>query len=288
MGFLKNRTVIGVICILLSLVICFGITPLFNKGISQKTEIVRVTKEIKAGDEITKDMIQVVEVGGFNLPENIIRIKDNAIGKFATTDLGIGDYILNTKISEIPASENAYLYNLDGSKQAMSITIKSFSNGLSGKLQSGDIVSVIAPDYKKQGETVIPPELKYVEVISVTASSGDDANIANETLEKDERELPSTVTLLITPEQGNILAELEADSKSHLSLVYRGKPEYAKEFIDIQEEIIEELYSDETLESSSEDETPKEVSNEESAEETIDISQTNLKEEEETTQSEVD
>ena len=244
MGFLKNRTVIGVICIVLSLLICFGITPLFNKGISQKTEIVRVTKEIKAGDEITKDMIQVVEVGGFNLPDNIIRIKDNAIGKFATTDLGIGDYILNTKISEILASENAYLYNLDGSKQAMSITIKSFANGLSGKLQSGDIVSVIAPDYKKQGETVIPAELKYVEVISVTASSGYDANTGERGME-DERELPSTVTLLVSPEQGNILAELEADSKSHLSLVYRGTPENTKGFIDIQEEIIEELYQEE-------------------------------------------
>ena len=98
MSFLKNRTVVGVICIVLSLLICFGITPLFNKGISQKTEIVRVTKEIKSGDEITKDMIQVVEVGAFNLPENVIRTKETVIGKFAVSDLGIGDYILNTKL----------------------------------------------------------------------------------------------------------------------------------------------------------------------------------------------
>lgn len=32
MSFLKNRTVLGVICILLSLVICFAVTPLFNSG----------------------------------------------------------------------------------------------------------------------------------------------------------------------------------------------------------------------------------------------------------------
>ena len=244
MGFLKNRTVIGVICILLSLIISFGLTPLFNKSISQKTEIVRVTKEIKAGDEITSDKIQVIEVGGYNLPENIIRTKETVIGKFATTDLGIGDYILNTKLSDIPAAENAYLYNLDGSKQAISVTIKTFANGLSGKLQSGDIVSVIAPDYKKMGEAVIPTELKYVEVISVTASSGYDANTGEQIVE-DERELPSTVTLLVRPEQGNILAELEADAKLHLSLVYRGRPENARKFIDIQDEIIEEIYSEE-------------------------------------------
>lgn len=62
MNLLKNRTAIGVICILLSLLICFGVTPLFNKSVSQKTEIVRVAKEIKAGDEITKDMVQIAEV----------------------------------------------------------------------------------------------------------------------------------------------------------------------------------------------------------------------------------
>ncbi|SHF07800.1 pilus assembly protein CpaB [Tissierella praeacuta DSM 18095] len=253
MGFIKNRTVIGVICIMLSLIISFGLTPLFNKSVSQKTEIVRVVKEIKSGDEITNDMVQIVEVGGYNLPNNIIKTKETVIGKYAAADLGIGDYILNTKLSDIPAAENAYLYNLDGSKQAISITIKTFANGLSGKLKSGDIVSVIAPDYKKLDETVIPPELKYVEIISVTASSGYDAN-TGEQIAEDERELPSTVTLLVRQEQGNILAELEADGKLHLSLVYRGTPENARKFIEIQEEMIEEIYSEKDEEESMEDE----------------------------------
>ena len=53
MSFLKNRTVVGVICILLSLLICFGLTPLFNQSVSQKAEIVRVVQPIQAGDEIT-------------------------------------------------------------------------------------------------------------------------------------------------------------------------------------------------------------------------------------------
>ena len=69
MSIFKNRTVIGVICILLALVICFGITPLFNKSISQKTEIVRVAKAVSAGDQVTADMVQTVEVGSYNLPD---------------------------------------------------------------------------------------------------------------------------------------------------------------------------------------------------------------------------
>ena len=242
MNLFKNRMVVGVLCIVLSLLICFGLTPLFNKEISQKTEIVRVTKEIKVGEVITQDKVKTVEVGGYNLPENVIRTKANAVGTYALADLSIGDYILSTKVSKTPSAENAYLYHLDGSKQAISITIKSFANGLSGKLKSGDIVSVIAPDYKKQGATVIPPELKYVEVISVTASNGYDANTGEQETSKDEKELPSTVTLLVTPEQGNLLASLESDGKSHLSLIYRGEESNVKKFLDMQSKVLDQLY----------------------------------------------
>jgi pilus assembly protein CpaB len=34
MGFLKSRTVLGVLCIVLSLLICFALTPLFNQSVS--------------------------------------------------------------------------------------------------------------------------------------------------------------------------------------------------------------------------------------------------------------
>jgi pilus assembly protein CpaB len=241
MSIFKNRTVIGALCILLSLVICFGIAPLFNKSVSRTTEIVRVKKEIRAGDLITADMVAAVEVGGYNLPDGVIRQLDTVLGRYAVADLAVGDYVLATKLSDTPAAENVYLYSLDGSRQAISVTIKTFATGLSGKLQSGDIVSVIAADYKKQGLTVILPELRYVEVISVTASSGYDAN-TGERADGDERELPSTVTLLVTVEQSKVLAELEADGKLHLSLVYRGTPENAALFIEAQDEIIAELY----------------------------------------------
>ena len=241
MSFLKNRTVVGVICILLSLLICFGLTPLFNQSVSQRAEIVRVVQPIRAGDEITGNMVQTVEVGGYNLPADVLRQTESAVGKYATADLAVGDYIIPSKLSDAPAAENAYLYSLDGSQQAISVSIKSFAEGLSGKLQSGDIVSVIAPDYKQQGQTVVPAELQYVEIISVTASSGYDAN-TGAPAEEDDKELPDTVTLLVSPEQAKVLAELEAEGTVHLALVYRGDRENADKFLTSQDEIILELY----------------------------------------------
>lgn len=249
MKIFRNRTVIGVLCILLALIICFGVTPLFSRSASEKTEIVRVTKDIKEGDEITAEMVQTVEVGAYNLPQNLMTDKKEVVGKYATADLAAGDYILSSKLSAVPAAENAYLYNLDGKKQAISVTIKSFATGLSGKLESGDIVTVIVADYQGKGETAIPSELQYVEVISVTASSGYDANTGEVV---DEKELPSTVTLLVTTEQAKVLAELEQDSELHLALVYRGTPENAAKFIAAQDALIEELYAEPEPENSGE------------------------------------
>ena len=165
MKIFRNRTVIGVLCILLALIICFGVTPLFSRSASEKTDIVRVTKDIKEGDEITAEMVQTVEVGAYNLPQNLMTDKKEVVGKYATADLVAGDYILSSKLSAVPAAENAYLYNLDGTKQAISVTIKSFATGLSGKLESGDIVTVIVADYVACCGTSIQPVLQMLEQV---------------------------------------------------------------------------------------------------------------------------
>ena len=106
MRFLKNRTVLGVLCIVLSLIICFAVTPLFNKAMSEKTEIVRVVKPISVGEEIISDMVKTIEVGSYNLPDDVVKHSDTVVGAFASADLAPGDYILTSKIAEEPAASN--------------------------------------------------------------------------------------------------------------------------------------------------------------------------------------
>lgn len=242
MKLLKNRTVLGVVCIALSLIICFAITPLFNAAKENTTEIVRMKKDVKIGQEITEKDVEIVEVGAYNLPADVLKKSEDVVGKYVSSELLAGEYVLPGKISDTPASENAYMYNLTGEKRAISVTIPSFAGGLSGKLISGDIVSVIAVDYRESGETVVPDELQYVEVIAVTDKEGyDEDEVVVTTDGEEEPDLPETVTLLVTPAQANILAELEADGEIHLSLVYRGTSENAQKFIAAQEKLLNEL-----------------------------------------------
>ncbi|TYQ17843.1 UNVERIFIED_CONTAM: pilus assembly protein CpaB [Acetivibrio alkalicellulosi] len=238
-NFLKNRLVIGSISIVLSLLICFGITPLYSNGLKSKTKVVRVSQNIVKGDIITADKISITEIGSYNLPASVLKSKGTVIGKYAKADLYKDDYILNTKVSDNPIIMDEYLSHLDGKKNAISITIKSLAAGLSGKLQNGDIISIIASEYSEFRETIIPLELQYVKVLAVTTSQGEDKEYYLDTKNHMEKGLPATVTLLVDRTQAKLLAKLEEKSKIHVSLVYRGSKENAQKFLDQQDKVIE-------------------------------------------------
>ena len=267
MNILKNRTVLGIICIAIALIICFLITPLFNASTSTLTTIVRIKEDLKIGQEITAKDIETVDVGAYNLPNEVIRKAEDIVGKYATSPMTKNEYALSTKISDVPASENAYLYGLTGEKRAISVTIPSFAGGLSGKLISGDIVSIIACDYQEKGETVVPDELQYVEVIAVTDKAGHDEAVTEYKPDgEEETSLPATITLLVTPGQANILAQLEAEGEIHVALVYRGTPENCAKFIEAQAKILETAKPDVVIEKPAEsvadestDETPEQT-----------------------------
>lgn len=230
----KNRMVLGITCIVLAFVICFVISPLVSKSGNQMVTAVRVTGPIKSGDEITKDMVSEMKVANINQPDNLISNAKEVIGKYATMDMIKGDYVLNEKVADSPYVENTYLAGLNGEKRAISVSLKTFATGLSGKLKPGDIVSVIAPDYQKSGMTIVPIELQYIEVIAVTSKTGAEVDAVG----GDEADLPSAVTLLATEAQAKILAELEKSGTIHLSLVYRGNRTTAEQFLKAQDEVL--------------------------------------------------
>ena len=243
--FLKNRIILGLICIVVSLLICFGITPMFNDALKSKVTLVRVTKEIRTGEQITDKMVTSVEAVGYNLPSNVIYKIEEVVGKYANADLYKGDYILKSKLSDTPMLRNADLNKLNGETRAISVSIKAFASGLSGKLEAGDIVSLIAADVGSQRETLVYPELQYVEIIATTGSSGSDQNV-QERGNGEEEELASTITVLASPEQSRLLAELEQTGKLHAALVFRGESTQAQKFLDEQASVLKELYPEET------------------------------------------
>lgn len=112
---------------------------------------------------------------------------------------------------------------------------------------------------------MVLPELQYVEIIATTASSGTDNDVQADVEDGEEQELASTITVLATPEQARLLAELEQTGKLHAALVFRGDSTQAQKFLDEQQKVLEELYTEElegeaeTAEADAEEETEEPI-----------------------------
>lgn len=237
---MKNRTIIGIVCVVLAVAVMFGIAPLVNTVTSGKIEVVQVVKRIEQGQLITAEDVTKVRIGSLGVRDTVIKDEKQVVGKYAAGTIVPDNCIYPEMISDDSDSAESVFRQLNGTQQAISITIPSFANGLSGKLQNGDIVSVVVVSATRSGaenESTIPAELTYVRVITTTTAKGTDSDQLT-TNEDGTVDLPATATLLVTPAQAKLLALHDQKGKIYLTLVYRGDSKTAGKFLDAQNEVL--------------------------------------------------
>ena len=229
---MKNRTIIGIICIIVAVIISFVIAPLINNVTSGAVSTVRLNQDVKQGSVITETMLEEIEINKDALPKDNISKKSHIVGKFAASNLYSGDVITKAKLTEDGNTADDVFSSLDGSNVAISVTVDSLASGLSGKLQNGDIVSFIITR-NDTNQSTTPPQLRYMKVVTTTTADGIDKN---EVIKNDDGsfELPSTITVLANNEQAKLLAEYEGTTNIHVALVYRGDKDTANKFLNIQ------------------------------------------------------
>ena len=246
---LNNRFIFGLLSILLAAAIAFVALPTIARQTNGKTEIVRITKPVLKGEQLSADNTETVEVGSYNLPPNIAHTFDDVKGLYATADLSQGDYILTSKISTVPVSSDVALNNIPSGKVAISLTVKTLASGLSDKLQPGDIIRIY--HFLDVAEEV--PELRFVRVLSVTDAKGVNVDNAKEPVEDEEKQQSATITVLASPEQARVITSLENDGVAHVALISRGNEKLAEELLTEQDAILQEIYFPEPSEEEAED-----------------------------------
>jgi len=217
---------VGIACLCAAFVFGFIIYPIISGAASSNISIVRAKTDISQGTRITADMLETVKMGKQNLPDGIQKETAAVAGKYAAVDVTAQDIITSAKLSG-----SGGIFNLSDGQLLISVAVKNFADSLSGKLQSGDVVSVFFPPESgnsvtgsgTQSAAKCPPELQYVKVAAVTASDGQDTN--EETVKKQadsgsDKNLPATVTLLVNARQAQILAGQESNTV-HLALAAR-------------------------------------------------------------------
>ena len=242
---MNNRFIYGILSIVLAALIAFVAIPAVASKTNSTQEIVRMKNNVTRGTQITADDIELVEVGGFNLPLTVARKLEDVSGTYAAANLYVGDYILPEKVSSTPISSDLSLNEIPDGKVAISITTQTLATALSDKLQNGDIICL----YHYNDENVLEPvsdipELRFVKVLSVTDSKGLDIDYTTPPEEDEERQQTATLTVLATPEQAMLLTRYENEGMLHVALISRGNSELAEDLLSRQDEILNSIYSE--------------------------------------------
>ena len=234
---MKNRTIIGVICLVLAIIVTFVVAPLINRLADDTEEVVIVLQDIKQGSVITEEMVELAEFSKDNLPENPITDLNAVVGKYAASNLYAGDCITDAKLTADGNTAEDVFATLDGSKVAISFTVNNLSSAVSGKLQNGDIITIFVLE-QDADKAIQPGALTYLQVVTTTTSDGIDQDAIVEN-EDGSFSLPSTVTVLANAEQAKLLASYEGNASIHVAFVYRGDKETAGKFLAAQDAYFE-------------------------------------------------
>ena len=254
-----NRTLIVILCIVVALVLVFLISPLLQKSTGGTMEIIRLARDVARGDMITEADIETVSVGTAGLPTDNPKIwldpsQKNAIlkgganggGMYAAGNLYKGDYFNEDKLlkdsSATINAPDAFANDLNGTKVAISISAGNYAQMLSGKLMNGDIVSlIINPENNPNNTAIIPPEFRYVQILTTTTEKGYDRDNVPRN-EDGTIDGAVTITVIVRREQAQLLAYLEEHTRVHCALVCRGTDPRAKAYLEEQDRWLDQEY----------------------------------------------
>ena len=260
----RNKIFIGTLCILLALVVGFGVVPLYNAGTRQTVKVWRAKQTIYEYQQITADMVGQVEVGAYGLPKQAVKSEKNLIGKTAKAKIVQGDNILSGQLMSGNENSDEFLSEISREgKRAVSVTLPSLSASVSGKIIPGDVVSVLTFEKSTgaaaggssssssssaggfnngiSGNTasqsdkaaVQYPELQYIQVGALSDKSGRAVDGPGMSSTRDSTDVPATVTFICTPQQAIRLAEIE--KKNDIILVFVARGTQAEKLIKLQD-----------------------------------------------------
>ena len=251
MRFIKKRILVAVICIAISGALSW---KLLNVAESSKetVRVIRATEVIKRGTMITGDKLRTVEIGSYGLSEGTIIEGDKVVGMYASADIYPGDNLTADKFTHIEETADGFLIlaQNDG-KSAVSVGVKSISSALAGKLRKGDVVSVLVyvneiTQESRRGYVEEYGELRYVEIGAISNNKaedivyrqegGDGSSPAGGAKTTIDGMIPASVTFIVDSVQARRL--VEAENMGNIHLVFRGRGEYARQLLAIQEEVL--------------------------------------------------
>ena len=228
----KSKIFLGAVCLILAAVLAFVVLPSFYSSKSETTNAVKLNQDIPVGTVISGEMLSTVEVGSFGLPGSVVLNKDDAIGKVASENMYVGEYLTNTRISTEEEYQQLVAEQTKGLTNGYCLVTVKFSGasaGVASVLRAGHIVDVHEcienEDYTYSVQKVLSSMYVYDVLNAELESLGELDTKLEEALVEDDTDYdfePAFVVFRCTEQQAQTLIRLERMEALHLTLQRTG------------------------------------------------------------------
>lgn len=228
----KSKIFLGVICLILAAVIAFLVLPRFYSSKAETIHAVKLNEDIPVGTVITDEMLSTVEVGSFGLPNSVVLKEDDAIGKVASENMYVGEYLTSTRLiteeeyQKLVAEETK---GLENGYCLVTLEFPSTSAGVASILRGGHIVDVhecVENEDKSLTVSKVLSSMYVYDVLNEKLESLTDLDVKlEEAVVEDDTDydfVPAFVVFRCTEAQAQTLIRLERMEALHLTLQRTG------------------------------------------------------------------
>ena len=107
-----RKILIEMICLALVFCVLLGVTPLYanEEGAEEEPKTVQIAvivRDLPKGSRLTDSFIELKEVANIHIPENAVRSLDDITGKYAATDLYVGEYLQKDQMTSTKQTDSS-------------------------------------------------------------------------------------------------------------------------------------------------------------------------------------
>ncbi|MBQ2924171.1 MAG: hypothetical protein IJE57_01235 [Anaerotignum sp.] len=218
---MKSRLYCAIVCYIMAAVLLFFCVPFVKRMTYPKISAVHITKALEKGEQITKDHVADIEIGALEMPEDLVLLSEESIGRYAAVDLVKGDILFHSKLSQLPMDGEVPKDILPEDETSQLVMLKMIDGSEYTMPETGDVVKLNLFDKKLRDI----PELQFVRVLTV--------------IPKEEKEEEVLVTIAVNEIQKKYLNRHREDS-FYASVIVRSNEELAEKLLLEQKVYFEE------------------------------------------------
>lgn len=176
---------------------------------TEMSEVVVAISEIPAHVKVTEEMLEIKEIPSEAAHADTYSDIKDVVGGTTTTELIAGEQILTDRIvSDVEDSELSYRIP----ENMRAITVPSSEvNGVGGYIVPGDKLDILVSYVPSEGVQVVYTQMQNIEVL-VTGANNAVADAESES------GVPTSLTLLVTPAQAEVIAYANLSGSFHFTL----------------------------------------------------------------------